>query len=156
MEIDLGGRDPNYVCAGCLGDLVVVGESDGRKDYNCKKCGQNRLRECTVCHLPRSVWGDDGNICGGCTLDAMAGKITLNAEQIAGIKKWEVNLVVRVEEHICEQCGTKGGICPQITPHFKCQNCGYERNFIFRRELVDLNDPVEGKLVLKVAGESIK
>jgi hypothetical protein len=92
MEINLDGRDPNYVCAGCLGDLVAVGDRDGRKDYNCHKCGQNQLRECTVCHFPRSIWGDDGDICGNCVIAALEGKIALTPEQIRGINEWAVTV----------------------------------------------------------------
>ena len=89
LEVFLRGRDGNYVCAGCGGDIVSIGEKEGRKDFACHGCGQ-KLRECTVCHFPRSNWGDDGDICSRCVLDAMAGKITLTGEQLKGAGKWAV------------------------------------------------------------------
>lgn len=90
MELALGGRDPNFVCAGCLGDIVVVGEKEGRKDYDCKKCGNNRMRECTICHMPRSIWADNGDICSGCGLKAYSGQIFLSGEQWKGMKEWQI------------------------------------------------------------------
>ncbi len=89
MKELLRGRDGNFVCAGCNGDMVSVRERDGRKDFACNGCGQ-KLRECTVCHMPRSNWGDDGAVCSGCVLGAMAGEITLTEEQARGIAKWAV------------------------------------------------------------------
>ena len=85
----LRGRDGNYVCAGCGGDIKIAGERNGRIDFACDGCGQ-KLRECTVCHFPRSIWGDDGDICSCCALDAMTGRKILTKEQIRGINQWRV------------------------------------------------------------------
>lgn len=60
-----------------------------------------------------------------------------------------------MEKHTCEGCGAEGEIHPSEKPNFKCLNCGYEKDLLLRRELVDLNDPVEGELALRIAGESL-
>ena len=61
-----------------------------------------------------------------------------------------------MEKYTCEICGLEGIIDSLKEPHFKCKNCGHERNFIFRRELVDLSDPMEGPMVLRIAAGSLK
>lgn len=83
-------RDPNFVCAGCSGNIILVKKEKGRKVYNCDSCKKNELLECTVCHNPRSIWADDGNICAGCSSKFLKGEISLTDEQKEGIKKWIV------------------------------------------------------------------
>lgn len=61
-----------------------------------------------------------------------------------------------MEKHICEGCGTEGEIFPSEEPNFKCPNCGCEKHLLLRRELVDLDDPVEGEIALRIAAGSLK
>jgi len=88
----LQNKNPDFLCGGCNGDIVEVGQRDGRKDFNCSGCGKNLLRECVVCHLPRSAWGDNGNVCHICTFRAMTGEIILSKEQIGDISKWMIDV----------------------------------------------------------------
>ncbi|MDD5430908.1 MAG: hypothetical protein PHP03_01665 [Candidatus Pacebacteria bacterium] len=91
-------RDLYFVCGGCGGNLVVVDTlPDGRKVYNCDKCGKNKLFECVVCHKPKSIWADDGEVCGGCALQAMSGEIKLTKKQVDGINKWAVEIPVKAK-----------------------------------------------------------
>ena len=61
-----------------------------------------------------------------------------------------------MEKHVCEVCGAEGEINPSEKPNFKCLICGHEKDLLLRRELVDLNDPVEGGIILRVAAGSLK
>jgi len=84
-------RDGNFVCRRCDGNLVEVKRIDGgRVVYNCDRCHDNECQECTVCHFPRAIWADDGDICGLCAMRCMHGEIRLTEKQAAGIKKWMV------------------------------------------------------------------
>jgi hypothetical protein len=94
MSRDIDSRDINYVCTNCLGDIVAIGEKDGWKNYKCIRCGE-KLKECTVCHLPRSIWGGSGNICSGCAIDAITGKIKLTEDQFRGINEWVITVKLR-------------------------------------------------------------
>lgn len=142
LKAFLKGRDGHFVCAGCGGDIVVAGEREERKDFACNGCGQ-KLRECTVCHFPRSTWGDDGSICAGCVLDSMEGKTKLTEEQWRGIAKW----VVVIDKPQSPQGGK-----PEPEPANTVQGNDEGRS-IMRREMVSLSDPVEGPIVLgMVAG----
>ena len=60
------------------------------------------------------------------------------------------------EKHICEKCGAEGEIHPSEKPNFVCSNCGHKIDLLLRRELVDLDDPVEGKIILKIAAGSLR
>lgn len=85
--------DGNFVCGGCGGIMVKVRrQPDGRKVFNCEKCHNNECLECTVCHYPRSIWADDGNVCGVCALDMMEGKRELTQAHMDDIKKWTVKV----------------------------------------------------------------
>lgn len=124
----LRGRNGNFVCAGCGGDIVSIGEKDDRKDFICNGCGQN-LKECVVCHFPRSNWGDDGAICSCCAMNALEGKIKLTGEQWKGIAKWAVVIdrPLSGANHKCSQCGAAVNVDPLIAspePNFKCSECG--------------------------------
>ena len=57
-----------------------------------------------------------------------------------------------MEQHVCESCGAEGEVHPSENPNFVCPLCGRERNLLLRRELVDLNDPVEGEVTLRIVG----
>lgn len=87
----------------CGGKLIKIGEKDGRVFYNCDTCKNNELLECTICRNPRSVWADDGEICGLCYLKWMEGTlfptdsrkegvVSFTDEQIAGILKWRIKI----------------------------------------------------------------
>lgn len=83
--------DRNFICGGCGGIIVQVGKRpDGRRVFNCSQCHANEMLECTNCHFPRSIWADDGELCGVCVLDAMAGKRELTKKHLEGIKKWTI------------------------------------------------------------------
>ena len=53
-------------------------------------------------------------------------------------------------QYTCEKCGKVSECSPTARPNFKCLNCGYEHTVLFRRELMDLNDPVEGELAMRI------
>jgi DNA-directed RNA polymerase subunit RPC12/RpoP len=63
---------------------------------------------------------------------------------------------VEKEKHICGKCGMEGEVDPSEKPNFKCSNCGHEIDLLLRRELVDLNDPIEGKIILEIAAGSLQ
>ncbi len=54
------------------------------------------------------------------------------------------------EEYTCPDCDTKGTRSSLKTPNFKCAKCGLTLNWFWRKELMDLNDPVEGELALEI------
>ena len=85
----------DFICRMCEGKLVVIKEVNGRKIYNCenRNCPKRELVECTVCHKPRSIFVDDGNICSLCALAYLEGRLSLTPDQIAGIEKYGVTLV---------------------------------------------------------------
>lgn len=85
--------DGNFVCGGCGGVLVEVRRQlDGRRVFNCARCHENECLECTVCHYPRSIWADDGGVCGVCALEVIEKRRELTREQTEGIKKWTVTI----------------------------------------------------------------
>lgn len=90
MTVLKDGRDIYYVCVGCGGNLIVIKEENGRKTFNCDRCRANECPECTICHKPRSVWADDGDICWLCAIKYLEGKLSLTPVQVAGIEKWRV------------------------------------------------------------------
>lgn len=55
-----------------------------------------------------------------------------------------------MEKHICESCGAEGEVHSSENPNFVCPVCGYEKNLLLRREMVDLHDPVEGALAMQI------
>ena len=61
-----------------------------------------------------------------------------------------------MEKHVCEACGAEGEVHPSEKPNFVCSSCGYEKDLLLRRELVDLNDPVEGKIVFRIVAGSLR
>jgi DNA-directed RNA polymerase subunit RPC12/RpoP len=63
---------------------------------------------------------------------------------------------VEKEKHICERCGTEGEIHPSEKPNFACSNCGHKIDLLLRRELVDLDSPIEGKIILKIVADSLR
>jgi len=63
---------------------------------------------------------------------------------------------VEKEKHICERCGTEGEIHPSEKPNFACSNCGHKIDLLLRRELVDLDSPIEGKIILKIVAGSLR
>lgn len=83
-------RNLDYVCRVCSGNLIVVREENGRKVYTCDTCHGGEIPECTICHKPRSIWADDGDICGLCAIEYLRGNLSLTPEQIAGIEKYRV------------------------------------------------------------------
>jgi len=86
--------DRNFLCRRCNGILVEVRKnSEMRSVFNCQTCNQNELFECTVCHMPRSIWSDDGDVCGLCALDMIEGKREPTKVQLKGIAKWMVRLM---------------------------------------------------------------
>jgi len=54
----------------------------------------------------------------------------------------------------CPKCDTIGEVTFDYW-NFVCKNCGYKTHLFRRRELMDLNDPAEGELAIKIAGESL-
>jgi hypothetical protein len=59
--------------------------------------------------------------------------------------------------HTCPECGTVGEITLE-DPNFKCkkEGCGYTQHIIMRRELLDLNDPVECELAMRIVAGCLK
>ncbi|OGF82827.1 hypothetical protein A3B18_00220 [Candidatus Giovannonibacteria bacterium RIFCSPLOWO2_01_FULL_46_13] len=91
MQLD-DGRDGNFVCF-CGGDLHHTRTlENGRKVFKCNKGGEDHqeLLECVICGLPKTIWADDGTICGGCGMKFLSGELELTEEQKAGIMKWSV------------------------------------------------------------------
>ena len=84
--------DSRLICGACCGDMKVVDERNGRKVFNCEKCHKNEMLECTICHLPKSIWADDGSVCGLCAFQTLNGKIDLTPQQIKGINRWIVHI----------------------------------------------------------------
>jgi hypothetical protein len=78
-----------FVCGACGGQLVEVRRGRfNRAVYNCEKCKDNELVECTVCHKPRQLWAnEDQTICAICATDYQDGKIKLSSGQINKIRK---------------------------------------------------------------------
>ena len=90
------GRDGNFVCR-CGGDILPIRTlENGRKVFKCNGNGDDHseLLECVLCNLPKTIWADDGTICGGCGLRFLSGELWLTEEQKEGINKWMV--IVRV------------------------------------------------------------
>lgn len=92
-------RDGNFVCRCCDGDIVLARNENGRRVFKCLKPDPNgkehpELYECLVCRLPKSIWADDGTVCGNCALDFIQGQIQLTKEQIVGMKKWVIAIRV--------------------------------------------------------------
>jgi len=86
--------DPNFICRRCNGILVEVRKDSAmRSVFNCQSCNQNELTECTVCHMPRSIWADDGDVCGLCALDMIEGRREPTRDQLKGMAKWMVKLM---------------------------------------------------------------
>jgi hypothetical protein len=56
--------------------------------------------------------------------------------------------------HKCPICSKVGEVTLEYW-NFKC-DCGYKTHLFRRRELMDLDDPEEGELAVKIAGESLK
>lgn len=88
------GRDGNFVCF-CGGDIAHVRTlENGRRVF---KCGNGdipheELMECIVCHLPKTIWADDGTICGGCGMKFLTGELVLTEDQIKGMEKWKITI----------------------------------------------------------------
>ena len=80
--------DSRLMCGACNGDLQVIDEKNGRKIFNCNRCHNNRMLACIICNLPKSIWADDGQICGLCLLKATNGEIELSPKQIEAVNKW--------------------------------------------------------------------
>jgi hypothetical protein len=89
------GRDKNFVCA-CGGDIVHVWTLEGgRKLFKCYGHDDKEHRdflECIICHLPKTIWADDGTICANCGLKFLSGELELTKEQEEGIRKWIVSI----------------------------------------------------------------
>lgn len=78
-----------FKCFRCGNMFSRVGETkDGRKIYKCEKCDGDKIIECAICHRPKTIWADDGDICVQCFFDWRENKITLSEEQLMGILKW--------------------------------------------------------------------
>lgn len=90
-------RDPSFICSACNGDVVVIREENGRKIYSCNNCRKGEIAECIICHKPRNIWADDGDICGICAMQYLTGKLSLTPEQVAGIMKWRARVRVSVQ-----------------------------------------------------------
>ncbi|MCX6746482.1 MAG: hypothetical protein NTX00_05765 [Candidatus Parcubacteria bacterium] len=77
------------VCGACGGLLVKVRKGRfNRAVYNCKRCKNNELMECTVCRNPRQIWADEGKtICAICATDYQEGKIKLTPGQRNKLRK---------------------------------------------------------------------
>lgn len=85
----------NFICAGCGGELLHTDTQDsGRKVYSCNRCQNSKMLECVICDNPRSVWGDDGTICGVCTFEMLNGKRIFTPEQKEKIQKWTVEVTL--------------------------------------------------------------
>lgn len=99
-------RDPNYICGICYGDLVKIDKlENSQRVYACNSCGSpnTSILECTVCHLPKTIWADSGTICADCFFKWQSGKIKLSRLQIEGIKEWIVTAeIVYVKKEIAE------------------------------------------------------
>lgn len=54
------------------------------------------------------------------------------------------------EEYTCPECGAKGTKSSLTRPNFKCGQCGFAENWFWRKELMNLKDPVEGELTLEI------
>jgi hypothetical protein len=84
--------DSRLICGACLGNLVVVGEKNGQKIFNCDRCHNNEMLECMICHLPKSIWADDGKICGLCYFAFTEGKINLTPQELDRINRWKIHV----------------------------------------------------------------
>ncbi len=92
------GRDLYFVCK-CGGDIVHTKTLDsGRKVYQCS-CNNpicnGEMLACVICHLPKTIWADDGDICAGCGLRFLNREITLTPEHIAGMERWMIILKIQ-------------------------------------------------------------
>jgi len=56
--------------------------------------------------------------------------------------------------HKCPKCGEVIEVTYDYW-NFVC-DCGYKTHLFLRRELMDLNDPVEGELAILIAGECLE
>lgn len=75
-------------CRACSELIVPISKNPtGLAHFKCK-CTE--WDECAVCHRPRTIWADDGTVCGMCALDGASGKKKLTKEQIDGVSKWTV------------------------------------------------------------------
>jgi len=80
-----------FKCFRCGEMFSLTGETKGgRRIYKCEKCNRDKIVECIICHRPKTIWADDGDICIQCFLDWREDKVNLNEEQLAGILKWAV------------------------------------------------------------------
>lgn len=85
--------DDNFFCRRCDGILMEVRKnSENRAVFNCQSCHENEILECTVCHMPREIWSDDGDVCGLCALEAIHGRRGLTKAQWKGMAKWAIKI----------------------------------------------------------------
>ncbi|MBU1102122.1 hypothetical protein KJ853_00500 [Patescibacteria group bacterium] len=54
------------------------------------------------------------------------------------------------KEYICPRCGAIGTRNSLAKPNFKCSQCGLVENWFWRKELMNLDDPVEGQLAMEI------
>lgn len=54
------------------------------------------------------------------------------------------------EEYTCPKCETRGVRSSLTKPNFKCTNCGFTQNWFWRKELMNLKDPVEGEQAVEI------
>lgn len=61
-------------------------------------------------------------------------------------------------QHTCQKCGKVNEFndASESEPNYICGHCGYKTRLLLRRELMDLSDPVEGELALRIAGISLR
>lgn len=93
-------RDGNFVCR-CGGDILYIKTlENGRRVFRCSEGDDDHqeLLECVICRLPKTIWADDGTICGGCGMKFLKGELTLTEEQKEGIKKWMISVQVDVRQ----------------------------------------------------------
>lgn len=97
------GKDKNFICR-CGGDILLVKTlENGRKVFACseylngKDRDHQKLFECVICHLPKTIWADDGTICDGCGLKFLEGELALIEEQKAGIRKWMIKTTICIK-----------------------------------------------------------
>lgn len=86
-------------CSTCKSatNLISGGTNDdGRTFFVCEKCNglSGKILGCVLCGEPRTIWADDGKICGVCGMEFLIGKRTLTKEQKAELAKWAVTIEV--------------------------------------------------------------